>query len=1074
VGPSGDQTWQVTGDGAGTVAGASFEGFENLTGAADNQDTFDVSAAGRVAGTIDGGAGGYDTLKLDAAGGSVSAVGFDPHSGVIAIDGVRYVYAGLEPISIAAPTNLTVNGTAGDDVATLTAHATQLGWFTFSGATFETVDFERPSVSLLIDALGGQDSVTVANTFGVLDFGAIPVTITAETIVVDGSLITTDDVTLDARASAQTGATTNRSASAQVNGSISGRHVVVSATTEQAVSLLAQIASGPVTITLTSNALAEITGTIVAETLQVIAQTLVDVVYAGTAPTTTPWLGVGLPSVDAVVSVAATNSTTARILDGASLTVGGTSISGTEPATVVVSALDDTSVSITIVDGSAATRLGTLVPGPNPGAQFSFDNLQALVTLSRDTRATLAADVTSTGVVAVRARNQGTIESTVTSDLVGIARHTVTTDNAVASVTGAALTVGGLEVSATSAGSYDASAKDARNDVTGQTLASVTDSVIAAGADGVQITAEDLSTLRAHAGDQILVPGTPLVTATAALAWNLLNRTVRAAVENSSIDALGDVAVRALADATLVSDTTAASIAQNPSAAITSDVLAVAALFAANVLRGDVAAVVLNSTVAGANLLIAALAQQALIDATSQVSAVAATGTSAVELLPKLTLGVALAVNFIGWLVAQTALAAFLAAIDALLGTDFGTEETWDVTASAIDSDLTADADLTLTARSAEVINATVSNTAASTAAGLFGTASAGAGAVVASNKISSSARALVDSTTSQRVNLTAGGALRVVADDAAGIYSNVKLTVSSITTNDGGVHALGAALDLLVDPTYQSSQGLQSLVFGNTVLLADGSVYQWMGPNTPTLVDLLTADYEDLGYWKPVGSTDYFPQGFNVTTSPSVAVAAVVVLNDVRSDVAASVTDAEIEVHDLLVQAREEAFIRADVDVTATASGGSSFSGGLALAANGIIATNRVLGGASATVAASVVNATGDIVVDASNVAEILASVRAAMAGSATAIGVILAFNTIGWQPTNVFFATVDALIGDPLIQNEAFNGETPVEANATLANTPVTAGGAVHVTAVTAATIRASVGNDATSAPATLFGFG
>ena len=47
-----------------------------------------------------------------------------------------------------------MNGTAGDDVATLTAHATQLGWFTFSGATFETVDFERPSVSLLIDALG--------------------------------------------------------------------------------------------------------------------------------------------------------------------------------------------------------------------------------------------------------------------------------------------------------------------------------------------------------------------------------------------------------------------------------------------------------------------------------------------------------------------------------------------------------------------------------------------------------------------------------------------------------------------------------------------------------------------------------------------------------------------------------------------------------------------------------------------------------------------------------------------------------------------------------------------------------
>ena len=51
---------------------------------------------------------------------------------------------------------------------------------------------------------------------------------------------------------------------------------------------------------------------------------------------------------------------------------------------------------------------------------------------------------------------------------------------------------------------------------------------------------------------------------------------------------------------------------------------ALAALFAANVLRGEVTASVTGSTIAAADLLFEALADQALIDATSQVSAVAA------------------------------------------------------------------------------------------------------------------------------------------------------------------------------------------------------------------------------------------------------------------------------------------------------------------------------------------------------------------------------------------------------------------------------------------------------------------
>ena len=199
--PAANVTWQITGDGSGNVAGVEFTDFENLTGAPDNCDTFSFARNARISGTVDGGEGGFDTLVLDAAGGVVDATGFDPHSGLIVIDGVRYAYTGLEPVTIAAPTSLTVNGTAGDDAATLTAHATLDGWFTFAGATFETIHFERPSVSLLVDALGGDDTVTVTGTSRELDFGSIPVTIRAERIVVDGAtLTTTGALVLDAEA----------------------------------------------------------------------------------------------------------------------------------------------------------------------------------------------------------------------------------------------------------------------------------------------------------------------------------------------------------------------------------------------------------------------------------------------------------------------------------------------------------------------------------------------------------------------------------------------------------------------------------------------------------------------------------------------------------------------------------------------------------------------------------------------------------------------------------------------------------------------------------------------------------
>ncbi|MCU0962996.1 MAG: hypothetical protein MUF48_23120, partial [Pirellulaceae bacterium] len=99
AGPGVDSTWDVTGPGTGTVNGTMhFAGVENLTGAADNQDTFVFSAEGTLDGLVDGGAGGFDTLVMQ--GGAYETVMFTalgPDSGRFALDHTVITYAGLEP-----------------------------------------------------------------------------------------------------------------------------------------------------------------------------------------------------------------------------------------------------------------------------------------------------------------------------------------------------------------------------------------------------------------------------------------------------------------------------------------------------------------------------------------------------------------------------------------------------------------------------------------------------------------------------------------------------------------------------------------------------------------------------------------------------------------------------------------------------------------------------------------------------------------------------------------------------------------------------------------------------------------
>jgi len=99
VGPDGEVTWNITGEDTGEVAGVFFAGFENLTGSADNLDTFIFSPGGTISGVVEGGPGGFDVVAIE--GGTYNTVTYDytgPTSGSISLDGSVINYGGMEPI----------------------------------------------------------------------------------------------------------------------------------------------------------------------------------------------------------------------------------------------------------------------------------------------------------------------------------------------------------------------------------------------------------------------------------------------------------------------------------------------------------------------------------------------------------------------------------------------------------------------------------------------------------------------------------------------------------------------------------------------------------------------------------------------------------------------------------------------------------------------------------------------------------------------------------------------------------------------------------------------------------------
>jgi hypothetical protein len=190
-GPASPTTWNVTGLNAGTVDGTTFSGFANLQGAAGNPSTFVFSGMGDITGVVAGGSGGYNTVKV--AGGryqSESLSADSGSSGNIVLDGATIAYTGMSPIDISSgAADVTIDLDSLNNNVTLSGSGGTLTLSDPGGA--ETQHVADPTNQLTIEVNSiGTNTVTI-DTLGSFAAGLeIDGTAGTDTVEVAGSIVT--------------------------------------------------------------------------------------------------------------------------------------------------------------------------------------------------------------------------------------------------------------------------------------------------------------------------------------------------------------------------------------------------------------------------------------------------------------------------------------------------------------------------------------------------------------------------------------------------------------------------------------------------------------------------------------------------------------------------------------------------------------------------------------------------------------------------------------------------------------------------------------------------------------------
>ncbi|MBF0461945.1 MAG: hypothetical protein HQL87_11155, partial [Magnetococcales bacterium] len=950
----GDTTWTVDGAGSGHAGQIAFAGLENLTGGANNRDTFVFTPTGSMAGRIDGGVGGFDTLVLD--GGAFDTVAYaatGPNSGTVQRDADIITYVGLEPIVDTTQTTQRVLGMSnGDD---LDAHlaSTSDGRLLLSGSTFESILFNTPSTSLTVQGGTGDDILTLGgatvsstqtqwltglgiSALNSLTLGNTQLTVAAEQILLPAgsSVLSNANITLTAASvwsdTGHTAATfggTAGTAQVLVDGSLITTGDLALTASVSADASVHRTSSGALSLNATTVAQALIDGTAHVEAAALSMQATSDI--ALTATTTSIATG--------SATITASQLTVAGVKGNATLIIGSNKV-----GSVAVDAVNTTTIASTLAsdDSSLSSLTG-------------FDLLTGGITLSRTTQAFIGdgTDVvtlagkggSNTGAVEVSATNQdasaGGVTGTVNSHLIGVQSINLLQDQVLVSVAGANLKTDGLTLAALNSATYASVAKVATNSAVGSTSALISQATIDAADGNIAATALDNATFTATSSNfQANLGSLSSISVGMAVTSNAIDEDVVAQVTHSTLTAAA-VTVSATNGMQIASATQGMSVADQ-GVNLSGYSLSMGGTYAWNDVTGVVTAAVDHSTLTTASGDVAVSASNGeSVDATVDAGFKTTGGSGS-------AVGVSVAFNAIGWQMGNVV----TAGLDALLGTSTGTLDAADTTASITLSKVHAAGNIAVTAESVPVLNATVSNAAESTASSLFGASSMGVAALLVSNRVRSTARAYIEE--DETVDILAGGDLVVTATDQAGVYANAKVVSSAMTTSDGGFGAAAATL-----ATYQSSGGTKALQFGNTVALANnytagghaGGIYRYMG--TGNSIDLGSTDYSNGDLWQEVKATALFPDGLQVGGGDSLAVGGLVVRNDVRDDTTAFIDQAVVQANTVTVAANQQATITATADSSSVTSKGSAFSSGSSLAVNGVIATNLVLGNTVATI---------------------------------------------------------------------------------------------------------------------------
>ncbi|MBT7080925.1 MAG: hypothetical protein HN929_05590, partial [Chloroflexi bacterium] len=196
-------------------------------------------------------------------------------------------------------------------------------------------------------------------------------------------------------------------------------------------------------------------------------------------------------------------------------------------------------------------------------------------------------------------------------------------------------------------------------------------------------------------------------------------------------------------------------------------------------------------------------------------------------------------------------------------------------------------------------IKSTVTNETESKAQALMNASGVAAGVILASNMVSSSAYASIDSDSATYQIIAQSAAVTVSAEDQAKITANVKLAAISSTVNDGGLSLVYQAVEDTMTINYTDRSGVRAIKAGDLVRVdstdyksyeepdtvnqgdrvqlefdtgggSAGEIYEYIG-STPldNSVSLDEQDYSDTSKWKLLTSK---PEGLYIYNGPDLA----------------------------------------------------------------------------------------------------------------------------------------------------------------------------------------------------------